>query len=273
MPPQTTSHETPETDRRVRRWTRAQDRRLAGLLIFVTILSIVVFTVMDVLFKADGLGSRDILMARALAFVVSVGALLVLRQQPRPVVFDWTMTIWLSALLAMQVVVATVRPAGWSPVPVINMLLVLGTYTLLPVPTRFQVVPVAAFSLINGGLILMADDVGPERVQTALLASYVLANVLGFAISRRHHGLQQRQFLILTAEREARHHLRMALDEVKVLRGIVPICSYCKKIRNDEGLYEAVEEYITRHSEADFSHTLCPTCFGEHYPEEVPSSS
>lgn len=61
--------------------------------------------------------------------------------------------------------------------------------------------------------------------------------------------------------------LKDALSEVKTLRGIIPICSFCKKIRNDEGYYEQVEAYISRHSEAAFSHTFCPDCGAEHYPE------
>lgn len=61
--------------------------------------------------------------------------------------------------------------------------------------------------------------------------------------------------------------LKNALDEVKTLRGIIPICSNCKKIRSDEGYYEALEDYLSEHTEANFSHSLCPTCAEELYPE------
>jgi DNA-binding response OmpR family regulator len=53
--------------------------------------------------------------------------------------------------------------------------------------------------------------------------------------------------------------LETALDEVKTLRGLLPICMYCKKIR-DEQDWEAVEQYVARHSDAQFSHGICPTC-------------
>lgn len=62
--------------------------------------------------------------------------------------------------------------------------------------------------------------------------------------------------------------LRETLREIKVLRGILPICSICKNIRNDEGYYEQIESYIHKHSEVDFSHTICPKCFEKHYPEQ-----
>ena len=55
--------------------------------------------------------------------------------------------------------------------------------------------------------------------------------------------------------------LQPALDEVRTLRGILPICSYCKKIRDDNGYWNRVEKYVSEHSEAKFSHGICPTCF------------
>ena len=60
--------------------------------------------------------------------------------------------------------------------------------------------------------------------------------------------------------------LQKALGEVKSLRGIFPICSFCKKIRDDKGYWNQVEVYVQKHSEADFSHSVCPDCAQEHYP-------
>jgi PAS domain S-box-containing protein len=62
--------------------------------------------------------------------------------------------------------------------------------------------------------------------------------------------------------------LRSALSEIQILRGILPICSFCKNIRNDEGYYEQIEGYIHKHSGVDFSHTVCPVCMKENYPEQ-----
>ena len=61
--------------------------------------------------------------------------------------------------------------------------------------------------------------------------------------------------------------LRQALAEVKTLRGIVPICSNCKRIRDDRGYWEQVESYVTKHTEAAFSHGICPECMKKLYPE------
>lgn len=60
---------------------------------------------------------------------------------------------------------------------------------------------------------------------------------------------------------------RQLLMEMKVLKGIVPLCSFCKKIRDDKGYWDQVELYIEKHSEAEFSHSICPECAKEHYPD------
>jgi YesN/AraC family two-component response regulator len=61
--------------------------------------------------------------------------------------------------------------------------------------------------------------------------------------------------------------LQEALDNVKKLSGLIPICSNCKKIRNDEGYWKQIEGYISEHSEARFSHGICPDCAKKIYSE------
>ena len=55
--------------------------------------------------------------------------------------------------------------------------------------------------------------------------------------------------------------LEDALARVKQLQGLVPICSYCKKIRNDQNFWQQVDTYVSEHSEAQFSHGICPECY------------
>jgi len=64
-----------------------------------------------------------------------------------------------------------------------------------------------------------------------------------------------------------KQQLEKALKDIKALSGLLPICSNCKKIRNDDGYWEQVEVYVRDHSEAEFSHGICPECVKELYPE------
>jgi PAS domain S-box-containing protein len=60
--------------------------------------------------------------------------------------------------------------------------------------------------------------------------------------------------------------LQEALANIKTLRGLVPICAHCKKIRDDKGYWQQVEVYVRDHSEAEFSHGLCPECIKTYFP-------
>lgn len=82
-------------------------------------------------------------------------------------------------------------------------------------------------------------------------------------------GLEQR-VQERTAELAARNlELSKALAEVKELRGILPICSYCKKIRDDQDFWQGVEGYVSRHTHAQFSHGICPACVETHVKPEL----
>ncbi len=90
--------------------------------------------------------------------------------------------------------------------------------------------------------------------------------------------LSNREFLsrvnsmvrILRAERERDQlieELKKAISEIRKLSGLLPICSHCKKIRDDKGYWSQIESYISAHSDAQFSHSICPACAKKHYPE------
>lgn len=68
---------------------------------------------------------------------------------------------------------------------------------------------------------------------------------------------------------ERTKELKESHDEVKVLSGMLPICASCKKIRDDKGYWNQIESYVREHSEAEFSHGICPECVKELYPEFV----
>ncbi len=82
---------------------------------------------------------------------------------------------------------------------------------------------------------------------------------LSFEIQERARVQKERERLIT--------ELQDALASIKVLRGLLPICSHCKKIRDEEGAWQMVEVYVRAHSNADFSHSICPECLSRLYPE------
>lgn len=79
---------------------------------------------------------------------------------------------------------------------------------------------------------------------------------------------EQRRLLEAQVQ-ERTKELQKALNEVKTLSGLLPICSSCKKIRDDKGYWNSVEYYIGLHTDADFTHGICPECTDSLYPEVV----
>ena len=83
--------------------------------------------------------------------------------------------------------------------------------------------------------------------------------VIPIDITERKRAAEERERLVAS--------LQQALADVKTLSGLLPICSYCKKIRDDGNFWHNVESYMTEHSEITFSHGMCPDCMRKHHPE------
>jgi hypothetical protein len=73
--------------------------------------------------------------------------------------------------------------------------------------------------------------------------------------------------LIILNSQRIEHELSASINEIRQLKGILPICASCKKIRDDLGYWNQIESYIRAHSEAEFSHGICPDCAKKLYPE------
>jgi CheY-like chemotaxis protein len=89
----------------------------------------------------------------------------------------------------------------------------------------------------------------------------------GFEAGALDHVTKPFQAVELLARVQTHIELKEALDRVRVLSGLLPICSFCKKIRDDRGYWNQAEAYITKHSDATFSHGICPACAEKHFPD------
>ncbi|MBD2104279.1 GAF domain-containing protein [Leptolyngbya sp. FACHB-261] len=76
-----------------------------------------------------------------------------------------------------------------------------------------------------------------------------------------------RQVVTQLEFRRVSSSLAEALEKIKLIEGLVPICSYCKGIRNDQGCWSTVEKFIKQHSDVDFTHGVCNDCMRQHFPE------
>ncbi len=108
--------------------------------------------------------------------------------------------------------------------------------------------------ILEGRLLAVLSVNGREPFRLDAEDERLLESFVGQA------ALAVRNATLYTAEGAARQAAERALAEVKQLQGMLPICSYCKKIRNDENSWEQLESYISDHSHTTFSHGICPDC-------------
>lgn len=109
----------------------------------------------------------------------------------------------------------------------------------------------------------IAKEVDINDIKKIMKTSHNEIGILAEAFNNTHLEVEER-----TKEKDNLiSNLQSALDEVETLKGIIPICSYCHRIRNDEGAWDRLESYISKHSDASFSHGICPKCLVKAHSE------
>lgn len=124
---------------------------------------------------------------------------------------------------------------------------------------------VAGFFLLSYGIIKAFHT---TRSFAAVYSQEEMMENLQSEKALTEEALQQLQ--IVNEKREKLiAELEVALEEIRTLEGIIPICMHCKGIRDDKGYWNVLEKYITEHSDAQFSHGICDECMEKYYPEEA----
>lgn len=154
--------------------------------------------------------------------------------------------------------------------------------TMLPITVRFFAqgddVHVAMGAM--AALFMLATLATAWRIHATLLASLNLRfenrDLVAYLSTAKGQAEKLNEELTFEIDERKRAHkererliaeLQDAAASIKVLQGILPICSHCKKIRDDAGHWHVVEVYVSEHSNADFSHGICPECLNRMYPE------
>lgn len=141
-------------------------------------------------------------------------------------------------------------------------------FYLIPIvlSTWFLNRPIGILMSVTGALAWLIVDLLAGHEYSYMAIPYWNAAVrLGFflivtsALTALRTSQERKEALII--------ELQTVLAKVNVLEGILPICSFCKKIRDKNNTWSTVESYVMSHSEAKFSHTFCPDCGKKHYPE------
>jgi CheY-like chemotaxis protein len=134
------------------------------------------------------------------------------------------------------------------------------------IPVIFLTARTEAVDIVKGFEVGAVDYVTKPFNAPELLArvrTHIELRRARVTIDQRNHELACRNNDLKKLNAE----LENALARIKSLEGILPICSYCNKIRDEQGDWHQLESYISRHSSAEFSHGICPACMRRHHPD------
>lgn len=157
-----------------------------------------------------------------------------------------------AVVLALRLIKLTGKRAAW---------ILISVAILFQAVRRF----IAFAEMMSGSSVPLdpLDDFLAFAISLLMLVGLALIGPLFQAIKRSEEVLRDasKNAAEEAAEREKLlSELQHALTNIKELKGIIPICSYCKKVRDDEGYWHMVEAYVSAHSDAEFSHGICPNC-------------
>ncbi|MFI5362305.1 MAG: hypothetical protein ACHQ49_10080 [Elusimicrobiota bacterium] len=248
---------------RYRRDQLPRDAALARRFLQAIAAAAQVFVISDYVF----LGFTRALAAMAFSRLVLGGALLAAaaaaRRASSPRAFERHVLAALLLLASYIVGVAATRPPTYAGGLIVAVIAVAAIYCVSPLPVALQCVP--SLFLSAGCLAIAVRGSFGGAALVAAFTSFALVNGLGMFASLELHRSKREMFLAAVRQSELRGELETALAEVRTLRGVVPICSHCKMIRDGEGEWHNVEDYVRRRTHAQFSHGVCPTCVKSHY--------
>jgi DNA-binding NtrC family response regulator len=128
-----------------------------------------------------------------------------------------------------------------------------GIETFLRIHTQYPDVPIIVLTGLND------EDLALKAVQSGAQDYLVKGRVEGDLLIRSMRYSIERQKMLAQLEKN--------LKEIKTLRGLIPMCAWCRKIRDDKGYWKKVEKYVEEHTDASFTHGICPVCMKKVNPD------
>jgi len=188
--------------------------------------------------------------------LISAWVFIALRRATSTAAIDRLFFGWCGLLGALTVYALATRPADNTELLLMSFAVVLITYCVTPLPLAQQVI--LALSYSAAGLCVSRRTDGATLTTVGL--AYALSNVFGAIASWRLNRRRREVFLGNLREAELRTGLEKAVAEIKTLRGLLCICAWCKRIRDEAESWHTVETFVQRRTDAAFTHGICPDC-------------
>lgn len=144
----------------------------------------------------------------------------------------------------------------------IELVTVLGIYLIFPIKIKYQIIGALTFTISNYASLskgLLSTD-----NNYLIILMFVSTNFMGYVLSTVFNRTARRLFYRYNNEKLLRKKIKSTLRDIEIIQELIPICSSCKKIRNDSGYWSQVDDYMNKISNAEFIRDECPNCKGAH---------
>jgi hypothetical protein len=233
------------------------DRWLSGFLVTAGMLRVSLFLLAD--YRDFGIGQAFWLLfaGRVLFLLISAWVLVALRRAASPAGADRLFFGWGFLIVAMTVSALSARPPSNNGLLLMSFGMIVVTYCIAPLPLYRQ----ATLALTYSAAALFACRQADGTTLATVGAIHALAHLFGAIMSWRHNHRRRGMFLGVLREAELRTGLETALAKIRTLRGLLCICAWCKRIRDEAQAWESMENYVQSRTDASFTHGMCPDCF------------
>lgn len=255
----------PAFEARCRTYYLAQDRGVYRTGIVLLAMPIILFAYSDFVLYQTGPMFRLLCAVRLVFLAATVVVFFAMSRLANFNAADALLVVWSLLLCTVVIFINSTRPPTYIQHAMLDVLILMTLYFMFPLPSPLHAIAPIAFTL--GNLIMMyvvKTSISPLETYV-LIITYALGNALGLYTAGRMQRYRREHFRAFNQEQDLRVELEEALLNLKTLQGMLPICSHCKKIRDDQGSWTQMEHYIRSHSKADFTHGICPECIEEHF--------
>ena len=214
----------------------------------------------DYTISGGGEAFRNLMVIRLASVALVIAGIAMIRRQREPTRFEWV-AMWWGIFTAVGVVASfAILPSNYTEHTAWSVFLVLAMYVTLPIAMVRQASVASIFTIGDAIILWNFKELDVPAARVDIMLAHTCAHAIGLVASWQFRRSRRDQFLAYREAELAHTQEQRALGELSVLQGILPICSHCKRIRNEAGGWSQLEVYVRRHTEADFSHGICPDC-------------
>ena len=249
----------PAFEERYRETFLGADRLIFLVPIFLLNASNAVFALSDMDFTGGGVALQRLFMIRIGFLITSLLVLVVLWRARSVSLTDWALFAWLMYACVMSLSIVETRPLDYAPRVLMDGFFILVIFLMVPIRFPLQAIPAWILTLGSLWQVLFVMNLDPASFRSVMVV-LIFGNVFGAWTAWRWHIDRRGRFAQLVEEKHLREALEQQRERGRILEGLLPICSTCKSIRDDEGYWQKLEQYLSERTNAVLTHGICPDC-------------